>query len=67
MNVTIRTEKELVEKFRKAIHILNNMRNIQKLWEEKYGVELKTKRKAWEKQADDFLKEIGDPFICIKK
>lgn len=66
MNVKIVSEEDLIKRFREAIHIMNNMRNIQKLWDENYGVELKVKKKGWEKQADEFLKEIGNSHICIK-
>jgi len=58
MNIVIQSEEELIRTLREALHILNNMRNVQKLWDERYGVELKNKKKTWEGKADEFLKSL---------
>lgn len=65
MNIKIQSE-ELIRRLREAIHIMENMRKFQKLWQENHGVELKTKKVSWEGKADAFLLELGTPQIVIK-
>lgn len=67
MNVKVDTEEKLVHTLREAIHILENMRRFQKLWEEAHGVELKERKKYWEGKADNFLTDLGEqPGIIVK-
>lgn len=60
MNIKIHSEDDLLDKFKKAIHILNNLRHYTKDWEENYGVESKMRKKRWEEKADKLLAEL-DP------
>lgn len=66
MNVMIKTEEELVSKFRESIRILANLRKFQKLWEENYSPEAKAMKKYWQEKADAFIKELDNPQIVIK-
>lgn len=58
MNIKITSEKELVDKFKKAVHILNNLRKTTKDWKEHYGSLTKDKKERWENEADKFLEEL---------
>jgi hypothetical protein len=59
MNLKIKTEEELVEAFKKLLHISVNLRNAQSIWEREYGVYAKDKKKEWEGKMDNFLIELG--------
>ena len=66
MKVKITSEEELVGKFREAIHVLENMRKFQKLWDGNYGVNLRERKKYWEGKADSFLSDLENVTINIK-
>lgn len=59
MNIKITSEEELVDKFKKSVHILNNLRKTTKDWKEHYGHITKDKKERWEDTADKFLEELG--------
>lgn len=59
MNIKITSEEELVDKFKKAVHILNNLRKTTKDWKEHLGYLTKNKKEEWETKADNFLEELG--------
>lgn len=59
MNIKIASEEELVDKFKKAVHILNNLRKTTKDWKEHLGHLTKDKKERWEETADKFLEELG--------
>lgn len=61
MKVKIKNEEELVKVAEELIHILTNLRKYTKLWEESYGVVLKTKKKNFEKRADELIERIQAP------
>jgi len=61
MNIKISSEEELIKVATEALHILSNMRRFQKAWEQDFGVELKTRKKWFEKRADDFLAKLQVP------
>jgi len=58
MKVTIKNEQELLKITEEAIRVIANLRKFTKLWEETYGVELKTKKKGWEVAADKFIERL---------
>lgn len=58
MTITITSEEELKEVAAKAIHLLVNLRNAQKKWEDDFGSELKLVKKNWETKADNFISEL---------
>lgn len=58
MNIKITSEEELVDKFKKAVHILNNLRKTTKDWKEHFGSFTKNKKEMWEVKADKFLLEL---------
>jgi len=66
MKVVIRSEEELAHEFREAVHILENLRKFQILWEESYGKTLKERKKYWEQKADQFLNRLDNSQIKIK-
>jgi len=58
MNVKISSEEELKEKFKKAIHLLNNLRRATKEWREHLGCENRKRKEDWENKSDQFLEEL---------
>jgi hypothetical protein len=66
MNIRIESEEELEDKFKKAAHILNNLRYWTAKYEETLGSELKAIKKRWEGKADEFLKELDIPLTKEK-
>lgn len=61
MKIKIKSEEELVNVTEELIHVIANLRKFTKLWEESYGVELKKKKKHYEKRADDLIERIQVP------
>lgn len=60
MNIKIESEEDLLNKFKKAVHILNNLRYTTEDWKEKYGCEARLRKERWEKAADNLLEKL-DP------
>lgn len=58
MNIKITSEEELKEKFRKGMHILNNLRRATREWKEHLGCENRKRKEDWEAKADQFLNEL---------
>lgn len=48
MKIKISTEEELIEVATEAIHLLSNLRQVTKLWNESHGYELRNRRKYYE-------------------
>lgn len=61
MNIKIDSEQELIKIAQEAIRIIVNLRHSTTRWEESYGVELKNKKKNWEKTADEFILKLQAP------
>lgn len=61
VKVKINTEAELYLVCQELLHITLNLRKFTKLWEEKYGVEIKARKKYWEDKADSLLQRLQIP------
>jgi hypothetical protein len=58
MKIQIRNEEELLKITEEAIRVIANLRKFTKLWEESYGIQLKDRKKCWEKNADLFIEKL---------
>lgn len=58
MKIKLSSEQELIDTATEAIHILSNLRKFTKLWEQGYGVELRNRKKYWEKKADELIEKL---------
>lgn len=58
MAYKIKDEEELLSLCMESLRILNNLRYTTKDWEEKYGAQTKTRKKHWEKKADELLDKL---------
>ena len=58
MNIKISSEEELIEVAIEAIHLLNNLRHVTKLWNESHGCELRSRKKYYEELCDKFLEKL---------
>jgi hypothetical protein len=61
MKVKIESEQELISVCEEALHIIANIRKFTKLWEQEFGVELKTKKKRYEQMADELIERLQVP------
>jgi hypothetical protein len=61
MKILIQTEEELLQVTSELIHVLCNLRKFTKLWEQDFGVELKTKKKRYEQMADELIERLQVP------
>lgn len=55
MNIKISSEQELIQICTNALHLLNNLRQSTKDWENEHGVYTKRKKKYFETKTDEFL------------
>lgn len=55
MDIKVSSEVNLVEVATRAIHLLNNLRNANKVYETNPGFEAKQSKRRWEQQVDSFL------------
>jgi hypothetical protein len=53
----VNSEEELLQKASNLFHILVNLRDKTKKWENHGGYINRQNRKYWEKKADEFIKE----------
>lgn len=58
MKVVVHSEQELIEVATEAIHLLNNLRHVTKLWNESHGCELRSRKKYYEELSDKFLEKL---------
>jgi hypothetical protein len=58
MKIKIQSEEELTSVCEEALHIIANLRKFTKLWEQDFGVELKTKKKRYEQMADELIERL---------
>lgn len=58
MIIKINSEEELISVAIELAHCLCNLRKFTKLWEQDYGVELKARKKYWEKKADELIQRL---------
>lgn len=58
MKIKVTSEDELLTICADALHVLTYLRKYTKLWEENYGVELKTRKKHYEKEADKLIEQL---------
>jgi hypothetical protein len=61
MKIKIQSEEELISVCEEALHIISNLRKFTKLWEQEFGVELKTKKKRYEQMADELIERLQVP------
>ena len=58
MKIKITSEQELIDVTTELIHCLSNLRKFTKLWEQRFGVELKERKKYYEKKADELIERL---------
>lgn len=58
MKILIRDEQELVNVAEELIHVIANLRKFTRLWEETHGVDLKARKKYYEKEADTLIERL---------
>lgn len=58
MKIKITSEQELVNVAEELIHVIANLRKFTRLWEETHGVDLKARKKYYEKQADALIERL---------
>jgi hypothetical protein len=60
MDVKINSEENLVSVAAQAIHILNNLNNANKQWDDNPGFSARQNLRRWRQISEDFLKAISD-------
>lgn len=58
MKIKISSEQELVNVAEELIHVIANLRKFTRLWEETHGVDLKARKKYYEKEADALIERL---------
>lgn len=58
MKIKVNSEEELIKITEEAIRIIANLRKFTRLWQETHGVELKERKKCWERNADEFIEKL---------
>ena len=58
MNVKIKSEDELIERFAQAVHIMRRLRYWTEMWHTYHGSYYLKRKKEWEERRDLFLEEI---------
>lgn len=71
MDIKVTSEKDAVKMAAQSTHILNNLRNASRKYEESPGFETRTNKRRWEEIADAFLKKVSaseptDNFESVK-
>lgn len=61
MKIIINSEDELIGVAEEALHILANLRKFTVLWETSHGVQLKERKKYYEKKADELIQRLQIP------
>lgn len=58
MKIRVQNEEQLVNVAEELIHVIANLRKFTRLWEETHGVDLKARKKYYEKEADALIERL---------